>query len=40
MQVENQHEFYLCSTRGKERSHKSSAREYSAQNGEMQKAST
>lgn len=38
MQVENLHEFYLCRTRGKERSHRSSAREYSAQNGEMQKS--
>lgn len=40
MQVENLREFYLCSTstRGKECSHRSSAREYSAQKGEMQKS--
>lgn len=38
MQVENLREFYLCSTstREKERSHRSSAREYSAPKGEMQ----
>lgn len=39
MQVENLRELYLCSTntREKEGSHRSSAKEYSAQNGEMQK---